>query len=411
MLDLYLNVLLHSNLGLQQFAQPRAALPWLPYPYMAAGSRSPLVGRSRVPGSKNIVRKNKNTLSEESVDKDSKKSQVEAKIDQKEDDLGKKKMRKKRQAFFEPGEDGGYDLNDILQNALVNEVKRQMILGPPPQPEVQQLAALRDETQPMRIPLPGLQQLYDAAQQQTANPMLQQLPLNSFGSDYVAPFDTYDGRGEAGRARLGAMALGRSQFSPDQMRLMPTVPDQRMQMMGPPGSMARYQGPQPLAPNSPNEYVGSPLSFRADYTSPIQYEERPSRNRRKYGRHPVFRRRLRRPRPRFDDVYDDDDDNDDDYNEDREMYHARHLGKERVSLGGSYSESEIPRDQGETLVDTDNHGFGPITVEAKTAEGVRQSLGEESRSDIAKPEKPEESPQKKNFTRHHRRHPLREGVL
>jgi hypothetical protein len=395
----------------------------LPYPYMAVGGRSPLVGRSKVPGSKNIVRKNKiKAINEDSDDKDMKKKhQIETQVHDKQD-YSRKKIRRKRQAFFQQDDAEGYDLNDILQDALVNEYKREMIFGRP-QPEAQQLASLRDETQPLRIPLPGLQPMYDAAQQQAENPMLRQMSLNALSANYVAPLERYNTRNlgnmmASSRVPLNSLALGRSELPPDQLRMMPTMQQRmpamsprmpmessRMLMQSPSPLMRGYPGSQPLDPSRPAEYIGAPMAFRAEYRSPVQYEERP-RNRRKYGRHPVYRRRLHHRR--YDDVYDEDNDDDDD--DDREMYHPEHLGKERVSLAGSYSENEVPNDQGQTLVDTNNHGFGPITVEAKTAEGVRKSLGEDSRSDITKPDDIPEAPQKKSLTKH-RQYPLRAGVL
>lgn len=132
-------------------------------------------------------------------------------------------------------------------------------------------------------------------------------------------------------------------------------------------------------PQNTNEYVGLPVQLNEEYRSPIQYDEQQPRHFRR-GRHPVYRRRLHHH------YYDDDDDGDEDYydHDEQPLYHER-LGRGRVTIGGRYSENEVPNDDGETLVDTNNHGFGPITVEAKTAEGLKKSFGEDKRGAILKP--------------------------
>lgn len=62
------------------------------------------------------------------------------------------------------------------------------------------------------------------------------------------------------------------------------------------------------------------------------------------------------------------------------------LGRERISQEGSYSTEEVPSSQGETLINSPV-GFGPITVEAKTAEGARRAAmaGEDKRHRINRP--------------------------
>ena len=62
------------------------------------------------------------------------------------------------------------------------------------------------------------------------------------------------------------------------------------------------------------------------------------------------------------------------------------LGKEEVTTQGSYTTERVPNFEGETLVNSPV-GFGPITVEAKTAEGARmaQADQEDKRHNIHKP--------------------------
>lgn len=130
-----------------------------------------------------------------------------------------------------------------------------------------------------------------------------------------------------------------------------------------------------------NEYVGAPMRFNQDYRSPIEYDNQHQRQFQRRGRHPIFRRRLHHR------YYDDDGDGyrgDDYYHDDQPIYHER-LGRGKITIDGPYSENDVPSREGETLVDTNNHGFGPITVEAKTAEGIKKSLGEDKRADIVKP--------------------------
>jgi len=64
------------------------------------------------------------------------------------------------------------------------------------------------------------------------------------------------------------------------------------------------------------------------------------------------------------------------------------IGHEGVTQEGSYSTEEVPSSEGQTLINSPV-GFGPITVEAKTAEGARaaQAAGEDKRYRIDKPRK------------------------
>lgn len=61
------------------------------------------------------------------------------------------------------------------------------------------------------------------------------------------------------------------------------------------------------------------------------------------------------------------------------------IGKEEVTTPGSYTTESVPNSDGDTLINS-SVGFGPITVEAKTAEGARaaQSTAEDKRHNIAK---------------------------
>lgn len=62
------------------------------------------------------------------------------------------------------------------------------------------------------------------------------------------------------------------------------------------------------------------------------------------------------------------------------------LGKEEITAPGSYTTERVPDSEGETLINSPV-GFGPITVEAKTAEGARmaQANAEDKRHNINKP--------------------------
>lgn len=62
------------------------------------------------------------------------------------------------------------------------------------------------------------------------------------------------------------------------------------------------------------------------------------------------------------------------------------IGHGGVTQEGSYSTEDVPSSEGQTLINSPV-GFGPITVEAKTAEGARaaQAAGEDKRYRIDKP--------------------------
>ena len=94
--------------------------------------------------------------------------------------------------------------------------------------------------------------------------------------------------------------------------------------------------------------------------------------RRPFGR-PLFRRRLARPR----------------YHEELEESDLPAedgpIGEERVSQGDGYSEETLPEVTGKTLLDTSHEGFGPITVEARTAEGERLALDDRRRTKVQRP--------------------------
>jgi len=80
--------------------------------------------------------------------------------------------------------------------------------------------------------------------------------------------------------------------------------------------------------------------------------------------------------------------------------HPEILGKEEVTTPGSYTTERLPSSDAETLINSPV-GFGPITVEAKTAEGARaaQAAGEDKRHNINKP-----------VRRNHTRLPTRKNV-
>lgn len=73
-------------------------------------------------------------------------------------------------------------------------------------------------------------------------------------------------------------------------------------------------------------------------------------------------------------------------NEDLDGIRPEVVGHEGVTQEGSYSTEEVPSSEGQTLINSPV-GFGPITVEAKTAEGARaaQAAGEDKRYRIDKP--------------------------
>lgn len=401
---------------MQQYSDPRQATPQLSYPYMAGGSS--MIQRSKVPGSKSSTITNKKsdikndkkevknrTLispKQESVKFTSSKqtSRKDVVTDHRETrnegEKEEKKSRKKRQLLADNL--GGYDL-DALQDALVNEVKREMILGAPAEPPP--IAALTDAQSSLGLPLPGIEPMPAAR----GGDLLGLQQMAALDANYIAPIQRFNpnnpGNPVMRSQALTSMALGRSQVSPDQLRMLPSMP-QRMQAMPSrfpqapvvrqmPQQLPQQQGFIQNRPNgfiqNGNEFIGSPLRFNEGYRSPIEYDKGRRPRRFKRPGQPLYRRRLHHR------YYDDDDDYDDSYRERRPLYHE-HLGRDRISIGGSYSESEVPNSEGETLVDTSNHGFGPITVEAKTAEGLKKSLWEDKRGDIIKPKIKQENPVK-----------------
>lgn len=356
-----------SSLGYQQ-----SMFPYLSLPPML--QRSPLVSRSKVPGASS--KKKKKPIRDKILKE-------------------KRKVDVKRQTLLEPilPEESG-NVDDLLQDGASEDYKRQFILTPAletlqqvqplqamvtqpsAQPQLRQLqlqqlmqeqpiSAQSLAVQPVGMQsVPGLQsagmqQLGMSGYQQLGNLLpLESTPLRYMTSSLVSPLENSD---------VGpSSALSSRTISPLTSRMMSTT-----------------LAPTDLMPSlvsngltRPQNVLGSIRSFspktlfqdRSFFHHPSLTYGYPSLSRRLF-RQPQFRRRLHDFR---------------EYGLDASEPEV--LGREEITQGGSYTTERIPNSDGETLVNSPV-GFGPITVEAKTAEGARaaQLAGEDKRQSIRKP--------------------------
>lgn len=347
-------------------------------PYLALESpmlqRSPLVSRSKVPGvSRKKTRKH---YKDESLKE-------------------KRKVDVKRQTLVEPIlPEEPASVDDLLQDGLSQDYKRQFILTPaletlqqlqPLQPMVaqetlqpqlqqlqlqqllkeQQLAPQTVGVQPVAMqsvagmqPV-GMQQL--GMPQQLGNLFpLESTPLRYMTSSLLAPMENI-----GSRLARPSSTLSSRMMSPMASPLMsPSLtPSNVMSPLLSNGfshqnALSSIQGVSPGGLFQDRSAFRHPL--RLGYSN---YGRRPFRT-------PQYRRRLHNFRA----------------DEDLDGIQPEVLGREEITQQGSYTTERIPSSEGQTLVNSPV-GFGPITVEAKTAEGARRALaaGEDKRHNINKP--------------------------
>lgn len=344
--------------------------------------RSPMVSRSKVPGS-----------SEKKVRKHYQQGHF------------KDKRKDKRQTLVEPilaAEDPS-SVDDLLQDDVSQNYKRQLVLTPaletlqqlqPLQPAFTQQALqpqslqLRQlqlqqqllQEQPLARQTLGMQPVGmeqqvgmqpSGVQQQASMAVPQSLgnilsldstPLRYMTSSMVTPM-----------ANLAPNLAGTSSPAVSQRMPSPLVSSMMSSSFAPSSLMS------PLVSNAISR-PGNDLNSFASLSSRGLLQDRslfhhplrlgfPTYTRRILHR-PQYRRRLHNFRE----------------NEDLDGIRPEVVGHEGVTQEGSYSTEEVPSSEGQTLINSPV-GFGPITVEAKTAEGARaaQAAGEEKRYRIDKP--------------------------
>ena len=344
--------------------------------------RSPMVSRSKVPGS-----------SETKVKKHYQQGHF------------KDKRKVKRQTLVEPilATEDPSSVDDLLQDDASQNYKRQLVLTPaletlqqlqPLQPAFTQQALqpqslqLRQlqlqqqllQEQPLARQTLGMQPVGmeqqvgmqpSGVQQQVSMAVPQSLgnilsldstPLRYMTSSMVTPM-----------ANLAPNLAGTSSPAVSQRMPSPLVPS----MMSP--SYAPSSLMSPLVSNAISR-PGNDLNSYASLSSRGLLQDRslfhhpfrlgyPTYTRRILHR-PQYRRRLHN------------------FREDGDLDGIRPevIGHGGVTQEGSYSTEDVPSSEGQTLINSPV-GFGPITVEAKTAEGARaaQAAGEDKRYRIDKP--------------------------
>ena len=344
--------------------------------------RSPMMSRSKVPGS-----------SETKVKKHYQQGHF------------KEKRKVKRQTLVEPilaAEDPS-SVGDLLQDDASQNYKRQLVLTPaletlqqlqPLQPAFTQQALqpqslqLRQlqlqqqllQEQPLARQTLGMQPVGmeqqvgmqpSGVQQQVSMAVPQSLgnilsldstPLRYMTSSMVTPM-----------ANLAPNLAGTSSPAVSQRMPSPLVPSMMSSSFAPSSLMS------PLVSNAisrPANYLNSYASLssrgllqdRSLFHHPFRLGY-PTYTRRILHR-PQYRRRLHN------------------FREDGDLDGIRPevIGHGGVTQEGSYSTEDVPSSEGQTLINSPV-GFGPITVEAKTAEGARaaQAAGEDKRYRIDKP--------------------------
>lgn len=344
--------------------------------------RSPVVSRSKVPGS----------------------SEKKAKKQHQQEHF-KDKRKVKRQTLVEPilaAEDSN-SVDDLLQDDVSQNYKRQLVLTPtleslqqlqplqttftqqvlPPQPlQLRQLQLQQQllQEQPFTRQSLGMQpvgmeqqvgmqpsgvqqQVSMAGPQSLGNILsLDSTPLRYMTSSLVTPM-----------ANLGTNLAERSSPAVSQRMTSPLASSMMSSSLAPSSFIS------PLVSNAFSR-PGNDLNSFASFSSPGLLQDR------SLFRHPLrlgyptyTRRILHRPqyRRRLHNFRED---------EDLDGIHPEVIGHEGITQEGSYSTEEVPSSDGQTLINSPV-GFGPITVEAKTAEGARaaQATGEDKRYRIDKP--------------------------
>lgn len=345
--------------------------------------RSPMVSRSKVPGS-----------SEKKVKKHYQQGHF------------KDKRKVKRQTLVEPilaAEDPS-SVDDLLQDDVSQNYKRQLVLTPaletlqqlqPLQPAFTQQALqpqslqLRQlqlqqqllQEQPLARQTLGMQPVGmeqqvgmqpSGVQQQVSMAVPQSLgnilsldstPLRYMTSSMVTPM-----------ANLAPNLAGTSSPAVSQRMPSPLVPSMMSSSFAPSSLMSPLVSNAISRPANLNSYASLSSRGLPPYRSLFHHPLRlgyPTYTRRILHR-PQYRRRLHN------------------FREDGDLDGIRPevIGHEGVTQEGSYSTEEVPSSEGQTLINSPV-GFGPITVEAKTAEGARaaQAAGEDKRYRIDKPRK------------------------
>ena len=344
--------------------------------------RSPMVSRSKVPGS-----------SEKKVEKHHQQGHF------------KYKRKVKRQTLVEPilaAEDPS-SVDDLLQDDVSQNYKRQLVLTPaletlqqlqPLQPAFTQQALQPQPLQLRQLQLQqqllqeqpfarqslgmqpvgmeqqvgmqpsGIQQQVGLAGPQTLGNILSldSTPLRYMTSSLVTPM-----------ANLGPSLAGRSSSAVSQRMASPLAPSLMSSSLAPSSVMS------PLISTAFSR-PGNGLNAFESLSSRGLLQDRPLFHHPLRLGYPTYTKRiLHRPqyRRRLHNFREDDD---------LGGIQPEVIGHEGVTQEGSYSTEEVPSSEGETLINSPV-GFGPITVEAKTAEGARaaQAVGEDKRYRIDKP--------------------------
>lgn len=285
----------------------------------------------------------------------------------------KEKIKAKRQTLVEPifGEEPD-NVDDLMEDGISQDYKRQFILAPALQTSTQQF-------QPLQTPI----------SQETLQPQVRQLKLQQLLQQPMM-MQTVARVQPVGMPQLGMPA------SPQLGNLLPLelaalrylqpsmASPMRTLAASATGRSLPFMAPS-LFPSNANPLVSSGLSQPRNVLGSIENisPETPFQDRSRfrqptrYGFQSYTRRSFLRPQyqRRLEDVHEGNLDG----------IEPEIIGKEEVTTPGSYTTESVPNSEGDTLINS-SVGFGPITVEAKTAEGARaaQSTAEDKRHSIAK---------------------------
>ncbi|KAJ7377965.1 hypothetical protein OS493_025281 [Desmophyllum pertusum] len=361
-----------------------------------------MVGRSKVPGASDKRKVKKHHRQERLKDK----------------------RKVKRQTLVEPilANEDPSSVEDFLEGDMPQDYKRQMILTPALQ-TLQQLQPMQpmltqQALQPQQLQLNQLQlqqqllqeqpfarqslgmQPADVEQQIGMQPVSMQgmQGMQTVGMQGMQPAGIQQQVGMAGTQQLGhflpldstalrymipslvtplgnlgSSLAGRSSSAVSQRMVSPMAPS----WMSP--SLASSNLMSPFISNAFSRPRNGLNSFQTLSSRGLLQDRSLFRNPLRLGYPSYTRRPLHRPqyRRRLHNYRED---------EDLDGIQPEVMGREGITQGGSYSTQEVPSSEGETLLNTPV-GFGPITVEAKTAEGLRaaQAAGELKRYNIDKP--------------------------
>lgn len=297
---------------------------------------------------------------------------------------GKKKV--KRQAIVEPiVPEEQSDVDDLIQDGLSQDYKRQLIFAPALETAAQQYqpfpSSVLQETLHPQIGQLQLQQLMEQQSLVPQNVGLQPMRINSVP---VVQTGGMQQLGMSGSQQLGNfLPLESAPLRYLAPSVMSSIEALRSRLTGRSSPLMSSS----LVPSS----LISPLLFSGlsqprnalgsiqDFSSGSLFQGRPVfRQPSRYGFQRYTRRSLLRPqyRKQLDNIRE----------EHLRALEPEILGKEEITTPGTYTTERVPSSEGETLINS-SVGFGPITVEAKTAEGARaEEAGvEDKRESIAKP--------------------------